>query len=465
MSAGRRLFKRDTEWETMNAVGTGPLIAPSKVRGHGDPRLDAIILRALERDPKRRFQNAADLASRLESFAADLSKSEPRRAVEQLMSRLYGAEAKEERSLLAALSSRSANANELATLRRLSGLSARPGVMREITLAGEPEGLRELDHFGEEDTEPGPREPMDENSAAATVESTVSTGSMAVQRAVQAIADENRKKRRQKDRDRARDRWWISVRRRWVPLVALGLIGGASAITVVVMLARQRPPTPAVPAPDPELTPSASALRLDPIEVSIAPPVRVERVSDLGPELDLVGLDLSASGGLLTIGDGSGGVVRVSTAARAMRLGAERGMLLLSDAAGLPAVGWLGPREEGEWSVRALSINDCPAEARGQPAGIELVYGGPAIVLPFGGGRLEDVRLTPPSFADRLEVEPLGIAFGAPRSERRAKRCSRGWGAQGVLLERLPPGSYLLLWMGGERTKTDTLRVPTVPTR
>ncbi len=52
----------------MNARVTGDPIAPRKVNDHITPVLEEIILHAMERDPKRRYQSAAEMKRELDDY-------------------------------------------------------------------------------------------------------------------------------------------------------------------------------------------------------------------------------------------------------------------------------------------------------------------------------------------------------------------------------------------------------------
>lgn len=65
--AGRRLFDGVTEGETLASVLTSPIDPPSTHRFEIPLELDEICMRALERDPKRRWATANDFANALES--------------------------------------------------------------------------------------------------------------------------------------------------------------------------------------------------------------------------------------------------------------------------------------------------------------------------------------------------------------------------------------------------------------
>lgn len=68
MLSGRRLFKAATAVETMKLIKDTPIPKPSAVNPEVPVRLEAIVMRALSRDPADRYQNAHDMAEALESF-------------------------------------------------------------------------------------------------------------------------------------------------------------------------------------------------------------------------------------------------------------------------------------------------------------------------------------------------------------------------------------------------------------
>jgi len=75
MLTGRRLFRCATEPETILAVTTGEFPTPSRFRRDISSELDRIVMKALERDPDKRFQTARDLGRDLAKFNS--SQSEP----------------------------------------------------------------------------------------------------------------------------------------------------------------------------------------------------------------------------------------------------------------------------------------------------------------------------------------------------------------------------------------------------
>ncbi len=65
---GRRLFKGPTDYETLNRVKTQPIPPPSLINPKVPPELDQIVATALQRDPAKRYQRAAQMARDLEQF-------------------------------------------------------------------------------------------------------------------------------------------------------------------------------------------------------------------------------------------------------------------------------------------------------------------------------------------------------------------------------------------------------------
>ncbi|MES1172207.1 MAG: serine/threonine-protein kinase [Bacteroidota bacterium] len=65
---GRRLFRRDSDMDTLRAIVNEPIVAPSKI-GRISPRLERIVMQALEKDPAKRFQDAQEMALALERHA------------------------------------------------------------------------------------------------------------------------------------------------------------------------------------------------------------------------------------------------------------------------------------------------------------------------------------------------------------------------------------------------------------
>jgi serine/threonine protein kinase len=63
---GKRLFRGENELDTMRRIMEAPIPAPSSVLPSISVELDAVVLRALERNPRTRYQTAAEFLDALE---------------------------------------------------------------------------------------------------------------------------------------------------------------------------------------------------------------------------------------------------------------------------------------------------------------------------------------------------------------------------------------------------------------
>jgi serine/threonine-protein kinase len=68
MTTGEPPFGGDSAYVIMNARVTGDPVAPRKVNPKLTPVLEEIILHAMEREPKRRYQSAADMKRELDDY-------------------------------------------------------------------------------------------------------------------------------------------------------------------------------------------------------------------------------------------------------------------------------------------------------------------------------------------------------------------------------------------------------------
>ena len=73
---GERLFSAATEAETVTQVLREPIAPPSSLRPDVPPMLDEVCLKALERDPARRFASASDFADALRAAVVPLAPPE-----------------------------------------------------------------------------------------------------------------------------------------------------------------------------------------------------------------------------------------------------------------------------------------------------------------------------------------------------------------------------------------------------
>ena len=70
MAAGEAPFGGDSPYVIMNSRVTGDPVAPRKVNPKLTPVIEEIILHAMERDPKRRYQSALQMRTELENYEA-----------------------------------------------------------------------------------------------------------------------------------------------------------------------------------------------------------------------------------------------------------------------------------------------------------------------------------------------------------------------------------------------------------
>jgi serine/threonine-protein kinase len=68
LATGEPPFGGDSAYVIMNARVTGDPVAPRKVNSKLTPVLEEIILHAMERDPKRRYQTAAEMKKELDDY-------------------------------------------------------------------------------------------------------------------------------------------------------------------------------------------------------------------------------------------------------------------------------------------------------------------------------------------------------------------------------------------------------------
>jgi serine/threonine-protein kinase len=97
----RRLFAHDTEAATLHAITEGEIAQPSTIC-EGLPRaIDAIVMRALERDPDNRYPTARAMARDLTRFVANAGHGVGLADLADMMDRLFPGGAECDRQLLA----------------------------------------------------------------------------------------------------------------------------------------------------------------------------------------------------------------------------------------------------------------------------------------------------------------------------------------------------------------------------
>lgn len=86
----QRLFKGSTDFETMQDVVEGEVPPPSTVRRDIPPALDAVILRALAKDPNERYQTAEAFRAAVEAFGGEHQLRTSNKALADYLVKLFG---------------------------------------------------------------------------------------------------------------------------------------------------------------------------------------------------------------------------------------------------------------------------------------------------------------------------------------------------------------------------------------
>jgi eukaryotic-like serine/threonine-protein kinase len=86
---GKRLFDFDNDVDTLRAVTQMKIAAPSQAREGVPPELDAITLKALQRDPAKRYQSARELGRQLTNFLAEQRLAIGLAELAEFMDRLF----------------------------------------------------------------------------------------------------------------------------------------------------------------------------------------------------------------------------------------------------------------------------------------------------------------------------------------------------------------------------------------
>jgi serine/threonine-protein kinase len=99
MLALRRLFRRGNEYETLQAVTQDAIPPPSVLRADVPMALDAVVLRALERDPDKRYPTAREFGRALNGAIASMGHVSVA-DVAELMHSLFGDEHRQRMELV-----------------------------------------------------------------------------------------------------------------------------------------------------------------------------------------------------------------------------------------------------------------------------------------------------------------------------------------------------------------------------
>ncbi|RYG64795.1 serine/threonine protein kinase, partial [bacterium] len=89
LTTGKRLFKGPSEYETLKLICERDYPLPSNVRPGYPPELEAIVMRALEKDRDKRFQTAREMQAALEEFARKERIPLSTIALSEFMARLF----------------------------------------------------------------------------------------------------------------------------------------------------------------------------------------------------------------------------------------------------------------------------------------------------------------------------------------------------------------------------------------
>jgi serine/threonine-protein kinase len=89
---GQRVFQKESEMGVLLALMQQPIPPPSALRPDVPPALDRIAMRALEKDPDRRYPDAAAMRVDLEAFLASTSSIPGMTQLAQFMQSLFGRE-------------------------------------------------------------------------------------------------------------------------------------------------------------------------------------------------------------------------------------------------------------------------------------------------------------------------------------------------------------------------------------
>jgi serine/threonine-protein kinase len=96
---GRNLFRRPDDVGTIKAVLQAPILPPSSIVPGLPKAVDAVVLKALERDPRKRYATAADFADAIDSLHVDGATM---RAVTAYTEKLFAKELSELREVIRA---------------------------------------------------------------------------------------------------------------------------------------------------------------------------------------------------------------------------------------------------------------------------------------------------------------------------------------------------------------------------
>jgi len=90
LTTGRRLFRGEHDAETLHMVVSGKIPRPSALEASYPKPLEEIVMRALTRDPNKRFQTAEELQHALEAYLKSERVVVPRAGIANLLKKVLG---------------------------------------------------------------------------------------------------------------------------------------------------------------------------------------------------------------------------------------------------------------------------------------------------------------------------------------------------------------------------------------
>lgn len=102
LTTGRRLFRGEHDAETLHLVVSGQIPNPSKIDEKYPPKLERIVLKALERDVERRYQTAEEFQKDLEGYLKEERILVPRAGIAALLKRVMGTRIEQRRKAVRA---------------------------------------------------------------------------------------------------------------------------------------------------------------------------------------------------------------------------------------------------------------------------------------------------------------------------------------------------------------------------
>jgi serine/threonine-protein kinase len=100
LTTGRRLFRGRNDAETLRQVTSAEIPSPSLIVKNYPSRLERIVLKALERDPMRRYQSAVALQHDLEAYLERAHSRIEQRHVALLLEQVHGSRIRQRRAAI-----------------------------------------------------------------------------------------------------------------------------------------------------------------------------------------------------------------------------------------------------------------------------------------------------------------------------------------------------------------------------